>query len=263
MKRIGMLFFFYSMGLNRWFPGKNTGVGSYSLPPGDLPKSGLKPALQADSLPSETTFVVQLPSHAQLFATPRTAACQASLSFAISQSLPKFMSITPVMPSRHLILCRPLLLPPSILPSMRIFANESAVHIKWPKYRLSISPSSEYSRLISLLSRGFSRVSSNTSSNASIFQCSAFFIDCPALTAVHDYWKECSLDYTELCQQSDVFAFNMLSSFVIAFLPRSNHLLISWLQSPSAVILDCKKRKSVTASTFYLPWKWWDQMQWS
>ena len=249
-KELACSFFFYSMGLNRWFPGKNTGVGSYSLPPEDLPKSGLKPALQAVSLPSEPTVVVQLPSHAQLFTTPRAAACQASLSFAISQSLPKFMSITSVMPSRHLILCCPLLLPLSILPSMTKVS---------PQHQ-----SFEYSRLISLLSRGFSRVSSNTSSNASVFQCSAFFIDCPALTAVHDYWKDHNLAYTDFCCKIMSFLFNTLSRFVIAFLPRSNHLLISWLQSPSAVILDCKKRKSVTISNFSPSiYHWWDWMPWS
>ena len=72
----------------------------------------------------------------------------------------------------------------------------------------------------------------------------------PTLTSVHDYWKDYSLDYVDICQQSDVFAFNTLSRFVIAFLPRSSCLLISWLQSPSTVILEPKKRKSVTASTF-------------
>ena len=116
---------------------------SYSLPPGDLPNSGIKPALQADSLPSKPT-VVQLPSHAQLFTTPRTAACQASLSFAISQSLPKFMSIISVMPSSHLILCHPLLLLPSIFPISRVFSNELAFLIRWPKnWSFSISPSNE------------------------------------------------------------------------------------------------------------------------
>ena len=84
----------------------------------------------------------------------------------------------------------------------------------------------------------------------SVLQHSAFFTVCPALTCVHDYRKELSLNYTDLCQQSDVFAFNTLSRFVIAFHPRSNHRLISWLQSPSTVILEPKKRKSVTASTF-------------
>ena len=88
------------------------------------------------------------------------------------------------------------------------------------------------------------------SSKTSVLQHSAFFIVCPALTCVHDYWKEHSLDYTDLCRQSDVFAFNTLSRFVTAFQPRSNRLLISWLQSPSTVTLEPRKRKSVTASTF-------------
>ena len=88
----------------------------------------------------------------QLFVTPWTAACQASLSFTISRSLLKFMSIESVMPSNHLIPCHPLLLLPSIFPSIRVFSNESALHIRWPKYwsfSFSISPSNEYSELIS------------------------------------------------------------------------------------------------------------------
>ena len=112
---------------------------------------------------------IQLLSHVQLFATPWTAACQASLSISKSRSLLKFMSIESVMPSSHLILCHPLLLPPSIFPSIRVFSNESVLHIRWPKYwsfSFSISPSNEYSRLIScqmdwlisLLSKGLSRV---------------------------------------------------------------------------------------------------------
>ena len=103
----------------------------------------------------------------QLFVTPWTAACQASLSFTISRSLLKLMSIESVMPSNHLILCHPLLLLPSIFPSIRVFSNESALHIRWPKYwSFSISPSNEYSELISfkmisLQSKGLSRVFSN------------------------------------------------------------------------------------------------------
>ena len=94
--------------------------------------------------------VVQLLSHVQLFGTPWTAACQASLSFTISQSLLKLMSIESVMPSNHLIFCHLLLLLPSIFPSIRVFSNESALLIKWPKYwSFSISPSNEYSGLIS------------------------------------------------------------------------------------------------------------------
>ena len=118
-------------------------------------------------------WVVQSLSHVWLYAAPRTAARQASLSFTISQSLFKLMSIESVMPSNHLILCRPFLLLPSIFPSIRVlFSNESTLHIRWPKcwsFKFSISPSNEYSGLISLgltglisfQSRGLLRVFSN------------------------------------------------------------------------------------------------------
>ena len=112
-------------------------------------------------------------SRVRLFATPWTAACQASLSITSSQSLPKIMSIESVMPSNHLILCRPLLLLPSIFPNIRVFSNESALHIRWPKYwsfSFNISPSNYYSGLITfrmywldlLAVQGLSRVFSNT-----------------------------------------------------------------------------------------------------
>ena len=97
-------------------------------------------------------FVVQSLSHVQLFVTPWTAACQVSLSFTISQSLLKLMSIKLVMPSNHLVLCHPLLLLPSIFPSIRVFSNESVLRIRWPKhwsFSFSISPSNDYSGLIS------------------------------------------------------------------------------------------------------------------
>ena len=116
---------------------------------------------------------VQLLSHAQLFATPWTSACQAYLSFTISQSLLKLMSIEQVMPSNHLVLCRPLLFLPSIFPSIGVFSNESALHIRWPTYlsfSFNINPFSEHPGLISLgwtgcislKSNGLSRVFSNT-----------------------------------------------------------------------------------------------------
>ena len=116
---------------------------------------------------------VQSLSHVQLFATSWTAACQASLSITNPQGLLKLMSIESVMPSNHLILCHPLLLQPSIFPSIRVFSNESVLHIRWPKYwsfSFSISPSDEYSGLISFRmagwiswqSKGLSRVFSNT-----------------------------------------------------------------------------------------------------
>ena len=116
---------------------------------------------------------VQSLSRVQLFATSWIVACQASLSITNSQSLPKPMSIESVMPSSHLILCRPLLLLPPVLPSIRVFSNESTLHMRWPKYwsfSFSISPSNEHSGLISfrwtgwisLQSKGLSRVFSNT-----------------------------------------------------------------------------------------------------
>ena len=119
------------------------------------------------------SFSVQLFSHVQLFVTPWTAARQASLSITNSWSLPKLMSIELVMPSNHLILCRPLLFLPSFFPSIRVFSNESALHIRWPKcwrFSFNISPSNEHPGLVSLgwtgwiflQSKGCSRVFSNT-----------------------------------------------------------------------------------------------------
>ena len=131
--------------------------------------------------------VVQSPSHVWLFVTPWTAACQTSLSLTISQSLPKFMSIASVMPSSHLILWCPLFLLPSVFPSIRDFSNESPVRIKWPKswsFSFSISPSNEYSGLISLEIDWFDPLDfqgtlrsllQHHSSNTLILWCSAFF----------------------------------------------------------------------------------------
>ena len=129
---------------------------------------------------------VQLLSRVRLFATPQIAARRASLSITNSQSLLKLMSLELVIPSSHLILCRPLLLLPPIPPSIRVFSNESALHIRWPKYwsfSLGISPSTEHPELIlgwtgwiSLQSKGLSRVFSNTTvQKVSVLQCSAFF----------------------------------------------------------------------------------------
>ena len=141
---------------------------------------------QRASLLTFNTVVVQLLSHVWLFATPWTIACQASLFFTISQSLCKLMSIESVMPSNHLILCCPLLLLPSIFPSIRVFSNESVLHIRWPKYwsfSFSISPSNEYSGLISFRIDWFDLLAvqgtlksllQHHSSKASILQHSAF-----------------------------------------------------------------------------------------
>ena len=204
---------------------------------------------------------VQSLSCVQLFATPWTAAHRASLSFTISQSLLRLMSIESVMPSNHLILCCPLLLSPSIFPSIRVFSNESALHIRWPKYwsfSFSISPSKEYSGLISfridwldlLAVQGtLKSLLQHHSSKASILWCSAFFI----VQLSHPYMttgKTIALTIWTFAGKVMSVLFNVLSRFSTAFLPRRKHLLISWLQSPPAVILKPKKRKSVIVSTF-------------
>ena len=203
---------------------------------------------------------IQLLSHVQLFMTPWTAACQASLSITNSQSLLKLTSIELVMPSNHLILCRPLLLLPSIFPSIRVFSHKSVVHIRWPKYwsfGFSISNSSEYSGLISFRIDWFDLLAvqgtlknllQHHSLKASILWRSAFFI----VQLSHPYMttgKTIALTRRTFVGKVMSLLFNMLSRFVIAFLPRSKHLLISWLQSPSAVILEPKKMKSDTVST--------------
>ena len=175
-------------------------------------------------------------------ATPWTAAHQASLSISNSWSLLKLLSIESVMPSNHLILCCPLLLLPSIFPSIGVFSNEPDLHIRWPKYQsfsFSISPSNEHSGLISFWIDWFDllavqrtlKESSPTPQFKSISPSVLSLLYGPAFTSVRDYWKNHCFDYTDLCQQSDVFPLNMLSRFVITFLPRSKHLLISWQQS--------------------------------
>ena len=134
--------------------------------------------------------------------TPWTAAHQVSLSFTISQSLLKLTSIESVMPSNHLILCRPCLLPPSAFPSIRVFSSESALPIRWPKYwSFSISPSNEYSGLISfridwldLLAVQGIQESSPTAQFKSISSLVLSLLYGPALTSIHDYWKSHSFD---------------------------------------------------------------------
>ena len=181
---------------------------------------------------------------------------QASLSPAISQSLSKFMSIEPVMPSNHFILYRPFLLLPSIFPSIRVFSNESVLCIRWPKYwsfSFNNSPSNEYSGLISfrmdwlnlLAVQGtLKSLLQHRSLKASILWCSAFFM----VQLSHLYMttgKTLALTiWTFVCKMMSLF-FNTPSRFVIAFLPRSSHLLISWWQSPSTVTLEPKERKSI------------------
>ena len=195
---------------------------------------------------------VQSLSRVQLFVTPWTAARQASLSITNSWSLLKLMSMMLVMPSNHLILCHLLLLPPSKFPSIRLFSDESALRIKWPKYwsfSFSISPSREYSGLISfrmdwldlLAVQGtLKSLLQHHSSKASILWCSAFFI----IQLSHPYMttgKTRALTRWIFVGKAVSLLFNMLSGLVIGFLPRSKRLLISWLQSPSAVILEPPK----------------------
>ena len=163
------------------------------------------------------------------------------------------------MPSSHLILCCPLLLP-SIFPNIRVFSNESAPHIKWPSYwsfSFNISSSSKHPGLISfrmdwlnlLAVQGtFKSLLQHHSSKASILQCSDFFI----LQLSHPYMttgKTKALTRWTFVNKVMSLLFNMLSRLVITFLPRSKHLLISWLQSPSAVILEPRKIKSATVCT--------------
>ena len=146
---------------------------------------------------------VQSLSHVLLFATPWTVAYQASLSITNSWSLLKLMSIVLVMPSNHLILCCPLLLPPSIFPSIGVFSNESFLRIRWPKYwsfSLNISPSNEHQGLISfrmdwldLLAVHGTLKSSPTPQFKSIYSWVLSFLYCPTLTSRHDYWKNHSL----------------------------------------------------------------------
>ena len=171
----------------------------------------------------------------------------------------KLMPIESVMPSIHLILCCPLLLLPPIPPSIRVFSNKSTLHMKWPRYwnfSFSISPSSEHPGLISFrmdcldllaVQRTLKSLLQHHSSKASIFQRSAFL----TVQLSHPYMttgKTIALTRWTFVGKVMSLLFNMLSRLVITFLPRSKHL-ISWLQSPSAVILEHQKIKSDTVST--------------
>ena len=192
---------------------------------------------------------------------------QASLPITNSWSPPKRMPIESVMSSNHLILCRLLLLLPSIFPSIRVFSNESALCIGWPKYwsfSFNISASNEHPGLISfrkdwldlLAVQGTLKSLQNHSSKASILRCSAFF----TVQLSHPYittGKTIALTRRTFVGKAMSLLFNMLSRLVITFLPRSKCLLISWLQSPSAVILEPPKNKvshSFHCFPIYLPW---------
>ena len=166
------------------------------------------------------------------------------------------------MPSNHLILCRPLLLLPSIFPSIRVFSNESGLHIRWPKdwsFSFNISPFKEHAGLISFRMDRLELLAvqgtlksplQHHSSKVSILWCSAFFLVQPS----HPYMttgKTIALTRWTFVIKVMSLLFNMLSRLVITFFPRSKHLLISWLQSPSAVILEPRKIKSVSVSTVF------------
>ena len=205
------------------------------------------------------TFSVQFSlSREGLFVTPWTAAHQASLTITISQSLLKLMSIESVMPPNHLILCCPLIRLPSIFPSIRVFSSESAVSISGQIIGASASESIllmtiqgwfplGLTDLISLLSKRLSSLLQHHNSKASVLQSSALFM----VQLSHPYLttgKIIALTIQIFVNKVMSLHLNTLSRFVTALLPRSKHLLISWLQSPSAVILEPKKRKSVTIS---------------
>ena len=187
---------------------------------------------------------VQLLCPVRLFLTPWIEPCKAITN---SRSLLKLMSIELMMPSNHLILCRPLLLSPWIFPRIKVFSNKSVLHIRWPKYwsfSFSISPSNEHSGLISfsidwldiLAVQGtINSLLQHHNSKASMLQCSAFFI----VQLSHPYvttGKNTALMRRTFVGKVMSLVLNMLSTLVIIFLPRSKHLLISWLQSLSTVI---------------------------
>ena len=210
---------------------------------------------------------VQSLSRVRLFATPWITARQASGSITSSLSSRKFMSSESVMRSSHLILCRPLLLLPPIPPSIRVFSNESTLRMRWPKYwsfSFSISPYNEHPGLISfrmdwldlLAVQGtLKSLLQHHSSKPSILRCSAFF----TVQLSHPYMttgKTIALTRWTFVGKVISLLFNMLSRLDITFLPRSKRLLISWLQSPSAVNLDPQKIVWHCFHCFpiYFPW---------
>ena len=202
---------------------------------------------------------VQSVSHVWLFVTPWITTRQASLPITNSRSPPRPISIKSVMPSNHLIICCPLLLLPSVFPSIRVFSNESVLRLRWPKYwsfSFNITPSKERPGLISLrmdwldllaVQRTLKSLLQHHSSKASILWCSAFFV----VHLSHPYMttgKIIVLTRWTFVDKALSLLFNMLSRLVKTFLPRSKHLLILWLQSPSAVILVPEARFNAVKS---------------
>ena len=194
------------------------------------------PCIISESLCTALDYSVQSPSRVWLFATPWITALQASLSITNSGSLPKPMSIESVMPSSHLILCRPLLLLPQILPSSRVFSNESTLRMRWPKYwsfSFSIRPSNEHPGLISFrmdwldllaLQGTLKSLLQYHSSKASVLRLSAFF----TVQLSHSYMttgKTIALTRWTFVGKVMSLLLNMLSTLVITFLPRSKDQL--------------------------------------
>ena len=207
---------------------------------------------------------VQSLSHVRLFATPWTTALQASLSITSSWSSLKLMSMVSVMPSNHLILCCPLLLLPSVFPRIGVFSSELIPCIRWPNYwsfSFNISPTNEQSGLISFgmdwldllaIQGTLKSLLQHHSSEASILQCSASFI----IQLSHPYMTTGkAIAFTRQTFVGKVMSllFNMLSRLLITFLPSNKHLLISWLQSPSAVILKPPKINCFLCFSIYFP----------
>ena len=267
-------------------PGKNTEAGCHALLQGIFLTQGLNlcllpsrqildhwPMWETQAYQSVQFSSVQSFSHVWLFATTWTSARQASLSITSSQSLLKLMSIELVIPSNQLNFCHPLLLLLSIFPSIRVFSSESALPIRWPKYwsfSFNISPTNEHPGLISFrmdwldlpaVQGTLKNLLQHHSSKASVLPCSAFFI----VQLSHPYMttgKTIVLNRWTFVGKVMSLLFNMLSRLVITFLPKSKSLFISWLQSPSAVILEPKKIKSATVSPSFVM-EWWDWMPWS
>ena len=208
-------------------------------------------------------FIHQFSSVAQWCPTlcdPMYCSCQVSLFITNSQSLLKLTSIELVMmPSNHLILCCPLLLLPSIFPTIRVFSNESVLHIRWPNYwSFRISPSNVYSALISFRTDWFdlpvvqrtlkSLLQYHSSKASTLWHPTFFTVQLSYLYTTTG--KTIALTRWTFVSKVMSLLFNMMPRFAITFLPRSKHLLISWLQSPSTVILEPKKRKFAIVSTF-------------
>ena len=219
---------------------------------------------------------VQLLSGVRLFATPWITACQASLPITNSWSLLKHMSIESEMPSSHLIPCRPLLLLPPIPPSIRVFPNESTLHMRWPKYwsfSFNMSPFNEHPGLICFridwldllaVQGSLKSLLQHHSSKASILWRSAFF----TVQLSHPYMttgRTIALTRRTFVGKLTSLLFNMLSRLVITFLPRSKRLLIFM-----AAITICSDFGAPSKSLTLFPlfphlfaMKWWDQMPWS